>query len=665
MNLRIGLSTSLYNSLLIANRSEIARRIIRTCRELGIRAVAVYSDADAAGLHVVEADAAVHIGPAPAADSYLNASAILAAARRAGAEAIHPGYGFLAENAAFARACAEASVTFIGPPPEAIAAMGDKRAARRLAQRLGVAVIPGYDGDDQSDEMFTREAERIGYPLMVKAAAGGGGKGMRLVTGPAELPAALAGARREATAAFGSGTLLLERALGRPRHVEIQVLADAHGRVIHLGERECSLQRRHQKVIEESPAPAVTPQLREAMGAAAVALAQAIGYIGAGTVEFLVDGEDFYFLEMNTRLQVEHPVTELTTGIDLVEWQIRVAGGEPLPWRQADVRSRGHAVEARLYAEDPANGFLPTTGPVALWRPPAGEGIRVDDGIRGGDEVTVHYDPLLAKIIAHGATRAEAIGRLRRALESTILLGLTTNLPYLAAVLRHPAFVAGDLDTRFLGEHTIDHRPTPDDLAAALIAAACARWRADSAGGPGYWRNNPGRPAPYRFGVDGRDVDVRLTPQPRLNDRWAAHLLPEGPTHEVILNDYTGPDMTLTIDGYRRRFVLSAQGDVWWVHAGSGAIRLEARPLLPEPRPAAGAGGSLRAPMPGTVLAVLVEVGQTVDAGQPLVTLEAMKMEHTIRAAAGGVVEALYFAAGDRVGADELLLRIGESAIAD
>lgn len=626
---------------------------------MGIRAVAVYSDADAGSLHVEVADAAMRIGPAAAAESYLNVPAILDAARRAGVGAIHPGYGFLAENAAFAAACGEVGFIFIGPPPEAIAEMGDKRAARKLAQRLGVAVIPGYDGGYQSDDAFTHAAERIGYPVMIKAAAGGGGKGMRLVRDPAELPAALAGARREAAAAFGSDALLLERALDRPRHVEIQVLADNHGRVIHLGERECSIQRRHQKVIEESPSPSVTPELRERMGAAAVALAGAIGYTGAGTVEFLLDGDDFYFLEMNTRLQVEHPVTELVTGIDLVEWQIRVAGGEALPWRQDEIRPQGHAIEARVYAEDPANGFLPTTGPVLLWRPPAGEGIRVDSGIRSGDEVAVHYDPLLAKIIAHGATRAESAARLWRALEQTVLLGLTTNRRWLAGVLRHPAFEDGATDTRFLEEHTIDDQPLTGEAILALIAATCARWRADSAGGPGYWRNNPGRPAPYRFGIDGRDVDVHLTPQPRVTDRWTARVSLDDATHDVILNELGGPDMTITVDGLRQRVALALHEDAWWVQADGGAIRLEARPLLPEPQTAAGAGGSLRAPMPGTVLAVLVEVGQAIDAGQPLMLLEAMKMEHTIRAAGGGVVDVVYFAAGDRVGADELLLKIG------
>jgi acetyl-CoA carboxylase biotin carboxylase subunit len=652
-------------SLLIANRGEIARRIIRTCRRLGIRAVAVYSEADRDSIHVREADAAEYIGRTTPAKSYLNIPAILEAARRAGAAAIHPGYGFLAENAAFARACAEAGLLFIGPPAGAIAAMGDKRAARDTAVACGVPVLPGYDGADQSDEAFAQAAGRIGYPVMVKAAHGGGGKGMRLVERPEGLAEALAGARRESAAAFGSGALLLERALRRPRHIELQVMGDRQGNIIHLGERECSIQRRHQKVIEETPAPGLSPALRAAMGAAAVALARAIGYSGAGTVEFLLDGEQFYFLEMNTRLQVEHPVTELVTGIDLVEWQIRVAAGEPLLWGQESIHFQGHAIEARLYAEDPANDFLPTTGHIALWRSPTPEGgvaggLRVDGGIGVGDTVTIHYDPLLVKIIAHAATRDEAIGRLRHALEQTTLLGLTTNQAYLIAILDQPAFRAGDLSTRFLDEHLADWRPA-GDLTEAVLAAALARYQRDAAGGPGYWRNNPSSPIRYPFQRGGQAVECRLRPAPREKGRFAAVLsLDEAVEHTVTLDAYEAPDMVLSIDGSRRRVVVLPQGDTWWVQSGPQTIRLEESPLLPAPHRPAGIGGSLRAPMPGAVLAVMVEVGQTVAEGQALMKLEAMKMEHTIRAATAGVVEAVYFAVGDQVGADELLVRIGE-----
>ena len=658
-SLKIELSTSRCNSVLISNRGEIARRIIRTCRRMGIRTVAVYSDPDARSAHVAEADAAVSIGPAPAAESYLNIPAILDAAQRAAVDAVHPGFGFLAENADFAAACAAAGITFIGPPPAAITAMGDKRAARELADRCGLPVIPGYDGGDQSDGAFVEAAGRLGYPIMVKASAGGGGKGMRLVRAPEDLTEALAVARSEATAAFGSGDLLLERALANPRHVEIQVLGDAHGHLIHLGERECSIQRRHQKIIEESPSPGLSPDLREEMGAAAVALAAAIGYTGAGTVEFLLDGDRFNFLEMNTRLQVEHPVTELVTGIDLVEWQIRVAEGAVLPWSQADIHANGHAIEARLYAEDPSKDFLPATGPVLLWRSPSGEGIRVDDGIRSGDVVTTYYDPMLAKIIAHGDNRADAVRRLRRALGRTVILGLITNLPYLMKILDNPVFLTGDTTTRFLEEHPPESVGSEDGLALALMAVAVARYRADAAAGGGYWRNNPGNPAPYHFQAGDRTLAVAIQPIRHTTGRFLIQLPAAAPA-EVTIEHFEGPDMALIVDGQRHHIVLAGQDGAWWAHTPSGGVRLTARPLIPEPHRPAGAGGSSRAPMPGRVLAVLVAVGQVVTEGQPLIKLEAMKMEHTIRTAAPGIVEAIYFAAGDQVAADELLVRVAE-----
>jgi acetyl-CoA carboxylase biotin carboxylase subunit len=677
-------STDMINSVLIANRGEIALRIIRACRRLGIRAVAVYSDADAGSPHVNAADAAVRLGPAPAADSYLNVPVLLSAAARAGADALHPGYGFLAENAGFARACAAAGLTFIGPSPEAIAAMGDKRAARRLAAGLGLPVLPGYDGPAQDEATLTGEAARLGYPLMVKAAAGGGGRGMRLVNAPDELAAALAGARREAAAAFGNGDLLLERAVLRPRHVEVQVFGDSHGRVLHLGERECSVQRRHQKVIEESPSPAVSPALRAEMGAAAVALAAAVGYAGAGTVEFLLDEAGrFTFLEMNTRLQVEHPVTELVTGIDLVEWQLRVAAGEALPWAQADITLSGHAIEARLYAEDPAAGFQPTGGVALLWQPPAGEGVRVDDGIGSGSVIGGHYDPLLAKIIAAGPTRADALRRLNHALADTVLLGLTSNLAYLRAIVAHAAFAQPDaLSTRFLAEALPDWQPAvdPEETAAALIAVALAQWERSSAPGRAYWRNNPGRPPPMRYRVGDAPAEVYLRPTPHTPGHFTAAFGPDETPRPVVARvayprsearvgtRVSNPryNVELTLDGLRREFVLAVgrvgnppdNGEEWWAQTAGGPLRIIARPLLPEPRRAAGAGGSLRAPLPGTVLAVLVEVGQAVAEGEPLVKLEAMKMEYTIRAAAAGVVAAIHYAPGDSVAADALLVAI-------
>ena len=473
--------------------------------------------------------------------------------------------------------------------------------------------------------------------------------------------AALGGARREAAAAFGNGDLLLERAVLRPRHVEVQVFGDRHGRVLHLGERECSVQRRHQKVIEESPSPAVSPALRAEMGAAAVALAAAVGYAGAGTVEFLLDEAGrFTFLEMNTRLQVEHPVTELVTGIDLVEWQLRVAAGEALPWAQADIALTGHAIEARLYAEDPAADFRPTGGEVLLWQPPTGEGVRVDDGIATGSVVGGHYDPLLAKISAAGPTRADALRRLNRALADTVLFGLTTNLAYLRAIVAHPDFVVPDaLSTRFLAEALPDWRPArdPEETAAALIAVALAQWQQQTAGGPGYWRNNPGQPPPLRYRVGDETAEVYLRPVPWQAGQFTVALSPDDMPRAVEQAD----SLRYGIDGLWRHVVLATKGDEWWVQTADGPLRLTALPLLPEPQRAGAAGNSLRAPLPGTVLAVLVDVGQTVAEGEPLVKLEAMKMEYTIRAAAAGMVAAIHHAPGDSVAADALLVTI-ESA---
>ena len=465
-----------FSKILIANRGEIACRIIRTARALGYRTVAVFSDADTDALHGRQADEAVRIGPPPVQDSYLNIDALLAAAKLAGADAVHPGYGFLSENAAFAEACARAGLVFIGPPAAAIAAMGNKARAKALMEAAGVPCVPGYQGPDQSDERFTMEGRRIGFPLMVKAAAGGGGRGMRLVTSADDLANALARARSEAASAFGSDELILEHAVPDARHIEIQVFADQHGNIIHLGERDCSIQRRHQKVIEETPSPAVSTELRAKMGEAAVAAARAIGYVGAGTIEFLLDQSGkFYFLEMNTRLQVEHPVTEAVTGVDLVAWQLRVAAGERLPLDQHEVRFSGHAIEARLYAEDPHKNFLPQTGTLIDWRPASGTGVRIDHGLAPGQSVSPFYDPMLAKVIAHGATREEARRRLLVALEDTVALGLTTNRSFLIAMLRHPAFAAGEATTAFIDRHfsagsDAMRRPQADLRTLALAA---------------------------------------------------------------------------------------------------------------------------------------------------------------------------------------------------
>jgi acetyl-CoA carboxylase biotin carboxylase subunit len=657
-------------TVLIANRGEIACRVIRTCRRLGIRTVAVYSEADARALHVTMADEAIALGPAPAGESYLVIEKVIAAALRSAADAIHPGFGFLAENSAFAAACGGVGLIFIGPTPLAMESMGNKRAAREMVARAGVPILPGYGGDDQTDASFQREAELLGWPVMVKAAAGGGGKGMRFVQHPRELLDALSAARREAGQAFGSDELILERAVLSPRHIEFQVFGDQHGNLIHLGERECSLQRRHQKVIEEAPAIGLPRELRSEMGEAALKVANTVSYTNAGTVEFLLDRSGrFYFLEMNTRLQVEHPVTELVTGLDLVEWQIRVAEGRPLPLHQTEITMRGHAIEARLYAENPANQFLPVTGEIALWKEPTGEGIRVESGIQSGDEVSIYYDPLLAKVIAWGSDRELAIRRLQRALASTSLLGLTNNQTYLQAILELPAYQQGKLSTDFLSEHLSGWSEAGGDLPLALIAATLARWRERNQPtlSDGYWRNNPNRAQIYRFRVDGSvaadtadPIDVFLTPSGVADHYTISLTLPQQPTLtvEVELHPVTGAGFVLTVDGYRQRVVLARQKSVWWVQTRMGLVRLRELSLLPEPKAPADAGGSLRAPMPGAVLAVLVQVGQRVARGDPLLKLEAMKMEHTIRTAADGTVEEIYFGPGATVAADELLVKL-------
>lgn len=644
--------TIIIRKILIANRGEIACRIIRTCREMGIATAAVYADADARALHVEQADEAVHIGPSQPAQSYLDAARLVEAARQAGADAVHPGYGFLAEDAAFARACADAGLVFIGPPASAIEAMGRKRAAKLMLK--DIPVVPGYSGADQSDEALSAAADEIGYPVMVKASAGGGGKGMRRVDTPAALPAALAAARREALQAFGDSTLILERVLLHARHIEVQIFGDQHGSVIALGERECTIQRRYQKLIEETPSTALTPDLRARMCAAAVSVGRQLGYYSAGTVEFLLDGGgSFYFMEMNTRLQVEHPVTELVTGLDLVRWQILVAEGHPLPL--LDVTARGHAIEARICAEDPASGFLPVTGAVLRWTPPPG--VRVDAGVRAGDAVTIHYDPLLAKVIAYGDHREGAIRRLDRALAELQLLGLRSNISFLRRVLNHPSHIAGDISTTFIDDApdllAADALPPP----AALIAAALA-----VQSGQGHWRNNPNRPLRQQFAAGDTEYTVLLTPTGA--DTYQAQV------GEVVCAVRVwarqGGDITLSVNNYRCRVSAAAgDGGVWWVHTGEETHRLTWRSPLPQPGARARQAGSLRAPMPGQVVAVLVAPGQAVNAGDTLLILEAMKMEHRIQAPHPGVVAAVHYQPGQTVQGDAVLLDLRTEAAAE
>jgi len=657
-------------SVLIANRGEIACRVVRTARRLGLRTITVYSEADQEALHVRLADEAVCIGPAAARESYLNGTRILEVAREVGAESIHPGYGFLSENAAFAAACRDAGVVFIGPPPESILRMGSKSEARRLMAAAGVPVLPGYDDDDQSDATLSRAARKVGFPLLIKPTAGGGGKGMRIVRAAGELAEALAGARREAAKAFNDDRVLLERFVDKGRHVEIQVFADAHGNALHLFERDCSLQRRHQKVIEEAPAPGLSEATRAAMGAAAIAAAKAVGYQGAGTVEFLYDNGEFFFLEMNTRLQVEHPVTEMITGLDLVEWQLRVASNEPLPLQLGQVQRHGHAVEARLYAEDPERGFLPSTGTLSRLRLPESlEHVRVDAGVAEGDEVSVHYDPMLAKIIAWAPDRLTAIDRLRNALEHTEVDGVRTNARFLWEILGSAAVRSGDVSTRML--ETVSQSVSGTEVAkdaeeadAWLIAAAAAvqrlpgdeGGRAHDAASPwqaatGFRVNAPATiRVPLRLGAQAHWIDVA-------RERAGLRVTLGGKTHRLDLEARAVGELTGHLDG--RPITARCDLDPHGLTVRRQCRRFEFQDDTgAAPRASAEHEGHFRAPMPGHVLDVRVAEGQTVAAGAVLVVLEAMKMEHALLAPWDGRVKSLSVKAGDRVeeGADLVLL---------
>ncbi len=628
---------SAFDSVLVANRGEIALRIFRAARGLGLRCIAVHSDADAGAPHVRAADIAARIGPAEAARSYLDIEAIIAAARRTGAEAIHPGYGFLAENAGFAQAVLDAGLAWIGPSPDAIARMGDKATAKRLAREAGVPCLEGHDSENQSDAAFARAAGRIGYPVMVKAAAGGGGRGMRLVECPEALVESLAAARAEAEGAFGDPRLLLERAVTRPRHVEIQLLADAHGNILHLGERDCSVQRRHQKLIEEGPV--LDPDLRAAMGEAATRLARAVDYVGAGTVEFLLDtNRQFAFIEMNTRLQVEHAVTEAITGLDLAEWQFRIAQGERLPFTQTDIRFEGHAIEARLCAEDPAADFAPQSGIVAAWRAP--EGIRVDHALADGAIVPRHYDTMVARLVAHGRTRDEARRKLANALDTTSILGLPTNRAFLAACLRHPEFAAGPPDTGFLARNAIAPAvPAPDTLAlAALLLAGIGPDSASAqiGGGPG---------AVQRVAVGEATHTLRITPRV-----GAWHVV--GPGVDVTLALHA--DGTVTSDGLTRPYVAAEADGVLHLQL-DGADRRFRRPVTQSEAAGAAASGTVRAPFVGMVRSIAVTPGQAVRAGDTLLVLEAMKVQTRIPAPCDGIVQRLPAAEARDVAAGAVL----------
>jgi 3-methylcrotonyl-CoA carboxylase alpha subunit len=655
----------MFKKMLIANRGEIACRVMRTARRMGIATVAVHSEADAAARHVRLADEAVLVGPAAASQSYLMGDRILAAAKAMGAEALHPGYGFLSENDGFAEACARAGVVFIGPPASAIRAMGLKSAAKALMEKAGVPLTPGYHGADQDPDFLAAQALAIGYPVLIKASAGGGGKGMRRVDSPADFEAALASCRREAHNAFGNADVLVERCIVRPRHVEVQVFADNHGNCIHLFERDCSVQRRHQKVLEEAPAPGMTPERRAAMGQAAVAAAKAVDYIGAGTVEFIVDPDGrFYFMEMNTRLQVEHPVTEMITGFDLVEWQLRVANGEPLPRSQDGLTFSGHAIEARLYAEDPDRGFLPATGRLHhLSFPPQGDGVRVDTGVEQGDEITPHYDPMIAKLIVRGADRGEALARLRRALAQCRVVGVSNNVDFLGRLITVPSFAEARLDTGLI-EHEaarlfppvvevpadvwclaavaeLLHEQRLADEAAARAADPHSPWRSLDG-----WRLNgvARRRLSFRLGEAVGDVDVGAAP-------GGFRLAVDG-GRVLAASGRLGADKEVQVRlGERHlRAVVVSDGERRHVfHDGRTWVLSRVQTLQAEGG-ADDTAGALRAPMPGRVTALAVAPGTVVEKGGALLVLEAMKMEHTLSAPCRGVVKAFRCAVGEQVG---------------
>ncbi|MEN2673038.1 acetyl/propionyl/methylcrotonyl-CoA carboxylase subunit alpha [Herbaspirillum huttiense] len=666
----------MFTKILIANRGEIACRVAATARRLGIATVAVYSDADAQAKHVAACDESVHLGPAPAKESYLCADKIIAAALATGAQAIHPGYGFLSENAGFAQACADAGLVFIGPPASAIDAMGSKSAAKALMEKAAVPLVPGYHGERQESDFLRAEADRIGYPVLLKASAGGGGKGMRVVERREDFEAALASCKREAISSFGDDRVLVEKYLTRPRHIEIQVFADGHGNCVYLFERDCSVQRRHQKVLEEAPAPGMSCGRRAAMGEAAVAAARAVGYVGAGTVEFIANQDgSFYFMEMNTRLQVEHPVTEMITGLDLVEWQLRVASGEPLPLKQEQLRIHGHAIEARIYAENPEKGFLPSIGTLTRMRSaPAVEftlaapgatqpaAVRIDAGVREGDAISPFYDPMIAKLIVWGADRDAALRNMARALAQYQVVGLATNIGFLQRLIAGQAFATADLDTGLIERHRdalfpAPAAPTADTLALATAALLQQEQRHQDSRDPwaqtSGWRLNTRLQRSLNFEDDSGNSEVRID---YAGDGRQWQLQIGGNTHTLALHAANTDSVRISLDGR------TLQADVAWegeeLHLFDGRSQHSLRLLDPMAHAghAEAEGGRLTAPMPGKIVALLVDQGASVTQGTPLLIMEAMKMEHTIAAPSAGTVEALRYAVGDQVAEGAQLL---------
>ncbi|MFF3567858.1 biotin carboxylase N-terminal domain-containing protein [Nocardia jiangxiensis] len=652
----------LFHTVLVANRGEIAVRVIRTLRAMGIRSVAVYSAADADARHVREADVAVLLGPAAARESYLDIGKVVEAARRTGAQAVHPGYGFLSENAGFAAALESAGIVFLGPSAHAIEVMGDKITAKNAVAAFDVPVVPGIAKPGLTDADLIAAAADIGYPVLVKPSAGGGGKGMRMVEDPADLPAALVSARREAASAFGDDTLFLERFVLRPRHIEVQILADTHGNVIHLGERECSLQRRHQKVIEEAPSPLLDEATRARIGAAACDTARSVEYAGAGTVEFIVSADrpdEFFFMEMNTRLQVEHPVTELVTGLDLVEWQVRVAAGEKLTIAQEQITMTGHAIEARVYAEDPARGFLPTGGTVVDLVEPTGSGVRVDSGLRVGTIVGSDYDPMLAKVIAHAADRAAALRGLDRALAETAVLGVVTNIEFARFLLADPDVVAGRLDTGLLDRRVADFaaaEPSDDQIIAAGVYRWLSLWpsgAADPWDVPTGWRVGGPQPTTVRLATAGRVVHVGITGSPD-----AAVVAIEDGEPRSLTASLSGAELRVTIGGLGATYRVAEENESLWLATSSGVVTIrEVAEENVRTGDAHAGDAELTSPMPGSVIAVGVESGAVVTAGTTIVVVEAMKMEHALTASVDGTVE-IHVSAGDQVKVDQLLARV-------
>jgi len=659
-----------FSTLLIANRGEIACRILRSAHALGYRTVAVYSEADADARHVRLADRAICIGPPSASESYLSSQRLLAAARQLGADAIHPGYGFLSENEAFATACAEAGITFIGPPPAAIQSMGNKAHAKRLMIAAGVPCVPGYSGEAQDDARLKAEAENVGYPLLIKAAAGGGGRGMRLVHRAEDFAAALASARSEAINAFASDEVILERAVLDARHVELQVFADTHGRCVHLGERDCSIQRRHQKVIEEAPSPAVSPELRARMGAAAVQAAEAIGYVGAGTVEFLLAGDgDFYFLEMNTRLQVEHPVTELCTGLDLVDLQLRIAAGEPLPIEQKDVQLRGHAIEVRLYAEDPYAGFMPQAGTVVAWHPAPTDGLRtrIDHGLVDGQEITPYYDPMIAKVISHGESRDDARRQLARTLRETVLLGPTHNKRFLLDVLDHPVFVAGEATTRFVESALDPALLTARAAPPGVWALAALLWSYEGRASEDHsdpWRSNAGGgfPLDLRCAQAQARLEVRLSGSRRATICGCPGADEDRP-QDVAQLRADGARRRVRIDGVDENVHAARLGDELIIEHDGALYRFsEVIPRGPEDDGPTVGDGKVRSPTIGRLVALPLQVGDSVEPTTVVAVVEAMKIETSLPAGVRGTITEVHAEVGAQVKARRLLVTIEPSA---